>query len=155
MHWDFGEPCCNQVDYLPCKTTSLWTGVGVSTKGVCSSHPLGFDLRSLASGFGCTINGSRRFFLCFFSRRALCGIKKGRKQRWVTTAREAESKPQPLAMTSTWSESQINLKYSWKFLQKSYTQISLWFRSGILILSLHERLTWTPTYCLTCLETTS
>lgn len=80
MHWDFGEHCCNQVDYLPCKTTSLWTGVGVSTKGVCSSHPLGFDLRSLASGFGCTINGSRRFFLCFFSRRALCGIKKSRKQ---------------------------------------------------------------------------
>lgn len=155
MHWDFGEPCCNQVDYLPCKTTPLWAGVGVSTKGVCSSHPLGFDLRGLASGFGCTINGSRRFFLCFFSKRALCGIKKSRKQRWVTTPREAKSTPQLLAMTCPWSECQINLKYSCELIQKSNTQISLWFWSEILTLILHKRLTWTPPYFLTYLETTS
>lgn len=66
----------NQDDYAPCRTTSLWKGVWVSTKGVCSSHPLGFDLRSFASGFGCTIKGSRRFFLCFFSRIAFCKRKK-------------------------------------------------------------------------------
>lgn len=155
MHRDFGEPYCNHVDYLPCKTTSLWTGVGVSTKGVCSSHSLGFDLRSLASGFGCTINGSRRFFLCFFSKRALCGIKKSRKERWVTTSREAESTPQPLAMTCPWSESQIKLKNSCMLLQKSYTQISPWFWREKVTLILHDRLTWTPAYFLTCLETTS
>lgn len=140
MHWHFWEHCCNQVDYLPCKITSLWKGAGGFTKGVCSSYPLGFDLCSFASGFGCTIKGSRRFFLCFFSKRALCEIKK--KHDIKTTFREAEIMPQLLVITRHWSGSPIHLKYSCNLLQKSQTYITLsleWFLSSIL-----RQWRWTP-----------